>query len=145
MLPRQLCQAAQMAREMDRTKGVQDRKQSAVSKTPPPNPLPYKERGRRRETVWLAPPLRCGEGVGGRGFRHSRSNPLRFAQPQPLEPALLPERSDLRHSHHQSRRTPPDGREPAPVRESFYRRFTSHRPPAAPAVERPAAPCNERD
>src|SRR6266536_4562143 len=68
MLPRQLCQAAQMAREMDRTKGVQDRKQSAVSKTPPPNPLPATERGRRRETVWLAPPLLAGEGVGGRGF-----------------------------------------------------------------------------
>src|SRR6266542_2005117 len=39
-----------------------------TKKTPPPNPLPYKERGRRRDAVLPAPPLLVGEGVGGRGF-----------------------------------------------------------------------------
>src|SRR5262249_21115756 len=35
----------------------------AVPRTPPPNPLPEAERGSRS----LSPPLRLGEGAGGRG------------------------------------------------------------------------------
>src|SRR6266545_5156977 len=43
----------------------------AMSKTPPPNP--HRERGSKQNGVSSSPPLRCGEGVGGRGFRHSSS------------------------------------------------------------------------
>src|SRR5262249_51577476 len=37
-----------------------------VTATPPPGPLPEAERGSRRS---LPPPLRLGEGTGGRGGR----------------------------------------------------------------------------
>src|SRR6266540_3040717 len=38
-------------------------------KTPPPNPLPEAERGSKPNSIFSSPPLRCGEGVGGRGSR----------------------------------------------------------------------------
>src|SRR6266498_1958198 len=54
-----------------------------AEKNPPPDPLPATERGRRGDVVWLAPPLRCGEGVGGRGFLRQlcASIPLREKRP----------------------------------------------------------------
>src|SRR6266496_479283 len=47
---------------------------SSGIKTPPPSPLPEAERG-SQTTRCSSPPLRCGEGVGGRGFLPSRSCP----------------------------------------------------------------------
>ena len=52
---------------------------SAVSKTPPPNPLPATERGSKPNSLSSSPPLLVGEGVGGRGFRHSRLLPVLHA------------------------------------------------------------------
>src|SRR5262249_40274479 len=42
--------------------------------TPPPGPLPEAERGRKS----FSPPLRFGEGAGGRGF--AATPPLRFGE-----------------------------------------------------------------
>src|SRR6266536_3954453 len=44
--------------------------------TPPPNPLPEAERGRRRDVVLLAPPLLAGEGVGGGVLRTVDTAPM---------------------------------------------------------------------
>ena len=63
----------------------------------PPTPSPIKERG-RRSAVCLAPPLRCGEGVGGRGFLQSNCHPVALSwdeahpraaqQPQPTSASV---------------------------------------------------------
>src|SRR6266545_2338598 len=67
-------------------------KEAALSKTPPPNPLPCKVRGRRKDAVWLAPPLRCGEGVGGRGFRQSTKKPFLLPPPATRHPSPVTRR-----------------------------------------------------
>src|SRR6266545_2662807 len=53
--------------QTNRTRSASIFTAGAGGRTPPPNPLPATERGRRRDVLWLAPPLRCGEGVGGGG------------------------------------------------------------------------------
>src|SRR6266545_4834179 len=47
---------------------VQGKARRGASETPPPNPLPAAERGSKPNGVSSSPPLRFGEGVGGRGF-----------------------------------------------------------------------------
>src|SRR6266545_7052074 len=39
-----------------------------ATRNPSPQPPPRNGEGERRRLLWLAPPLRCGEGVGGRGI-----------------------------------------------------------------------------
>src|SRR6266542_1327744 len=47
------------------------RLRAALRKTPPPNPLPCKERGSKPNGISSSPPPRSGEGVGGRGFHRA--------------------------------------------------------------------------
>ncbi len=44
---------------------------------PSPQPPPRNGEGEKKRRVWLAPPLLAGEGVGGRGLRHSRRHTVR--------------------------------------------------------------------
>src|SRR6266542_4240165 len=41
---------------------------AAHGENPSPQPPPPQGEGEKKRRVWLAPPLRCGEGVGGRGL-----------------------------------------------------------------------------
>src|SRR6266542_2869536 len=47
-------------------------KKATICRNPSPPPPPRSGEGEKRRLSCLAPPLRCGEGVGGRGFERAR-------------------------------------------------------------------------
>src|SRR6266545_3262098 len=56
----------------DRVGGRDIMGESCCVENPSPRPPPLQGEGEQDTMLFSSPPLRCGEGVGGRGFRHSR-------------------------------------------------------------------------